>query len=180
MVELACGAGYLAEAIKGKLPGVRYCGFDLSLHLLDYARHRLKDNRGQPDREGEIEFRVADLVRDDWTEQLVRMGWSGKVDAVVSIQALHDMGGLEQQAQVLRQARELLRPGGLLAYGDLLFNAEKPHSSRFAAAQHEEMLRDCGYTLVGTTSADCSGEDSCPDGKAAVRFGDFGCFAGYI
>ena len=45
VVELACGAGYLAEELFRQLPAAHYCGFDLSPYLLDYARRRYIDGR---------------------------------------------------------------------------------------------------------------------------------------
>ncbi|MCY4411317.1 MAG: class I SAM-dependent methyltransferase [Caldilineaceae bacterium] len=180
IVELACGAGYLASFLQGHLPAIHYCGFDLSPHLLDHARRRLDAARGSQPDDVQMEFYCADLVRDDWTKKLLGMGWIGKVDAVISIQALHDLGGLEQQAQVLKQAREMLRNGGLLAYGDLLQDAENPHPSRYNTDQHLQMLSECGYSLRDDLSADRDLVQPQTDQSAAVRFGAFGCFAGYI
>ena len=171
VVELACGAGYLAEALLRQLPHARYCGFDLSPHLLDYARRRLVDHATRPENASEIEFRCADLVRDDWHEQLEDMGWARQVDAVVSLQALHDLGGLAQQTEVLARARQLLRPGGVLAYGDLLLDAQNPHPSRFTAAQHDEMLRAAGFAPGNAAQL--------VDSAETVRFGRFGCFRSY-
>ncbi len=179
IVELACGAGYLASFLKGHLPGIHYCGFDLSPHLLDHARRRLDAARGSQTDDAQMEFHCADLVRDDWTEKLLGMGWIGIVDAVVSIQALHDLGGLEQQAQVLKQAHELLRTGGVLAYGDLLQDAENPHPSRYNVDQHLQMLSESGYSLRDSLSADRDEVQPQTDQSAAARFGAFGCFAGY-
>ena len=179
IVELACGAGYLASFLKGHLPGIHYCGIDLSPHLLDHARRRLDAARGSQTDDAQMEFHCADLVRDDWTEKLLGMGWIGKVDGVVSIQALHDLGGLEQQAQVLKQAHELLRTGGVLAYGDLLQDAENPHPSRYNADQHLQMLSESGYSLRDRLSADRDEVQPQTDQSAAARFGAFGCFAGY-
>lgn len=126
-----------------------------------------------------MEFRHADLVNDDWTSQLVEMEWAGKIDAVVSIQAFHDLGNLSRQSQVLRQARGLLRVGGLLAYSDLLFDAEKPHSSRYSKEEHEEMLRTCGYSVTYITSFDRHHEASGTQRSATDKIGEFGCFAGH-
>ncbi len=171
VVELACGAGYLAEALFRQQPDARYCGFDLSPHLLDYARRRLVNYAPRTDNLCEIELRCADLVRDDWDEQMMEMGWAGQVDAVVSLQALHDLGGLAQQREVLAKARQLLRPGGVLAYGDLLLDAENPHPSRFTAVQHKEMLRTAGFVPDNVALL--------VDRAKAVRFGRFGCFRSY-
>ena len=179
VVELACGAGYLAAYFQRQLPDIRYCGFDLSPHLLSHARRRLADSEPGQGEDVEMEFYCADLVNDDWTEKVHGLGWMGKVDAVVSIQALHDLGGLEQQAGVLKQAHELLRTGGLIAYGDLLQDPDNPHSSRYDAAQHVEMLLACSYSREGSQSADRDESQANSDESVSARFGDFGCFVGY-
>ena len=179
VVELACGAGYLAAFFQRHLPGIRYCGFDLSPHLQSHARRRLVGSEPGQSEDVEMEFYCADLVNDDWPEKVHGLGWMGKVDAVVSIQALHDLGSLEQQAGVLEQAHALLRTGGLLAYGDLLQDPNNPHSSRYDAAQHVEMLLECSYSLEGSLSADREKSQVNSDESASTRFGDFGCFAGY-
>ena len=167
VIELACGAGYLAERLFSQLPAARYCGFDLSPHLLDFARGRLA---GEPDKSAArrtTDLICVDLVNEEWESKLPALDWSGQVDAVISLQALHDLGGLAEQTKVLAQARRLLRPGGQVIYGDLLQDASSPHPSRFTAAQHEEMLQAAGFVPV-------------PEGQPATAdsalFGDFGCF----
>ena len=177
VVELACGAGFLAEFLKRHLPDVRYCGFDLSPNLLDFAQRRLGDTSNERGEGSDLHFVRANLVSDDWTPQLAEMGWSGKVDAVVSIQALHDLGDLAQQKYVLTKARGLLRPGGLLAYGDLLLETDNPHPSRYSRADHEEMLRACGFSLPESTTAENLSDGPGSRGYAAAAFGDFGTFA---
>ncbi len=179
IVELACGAGYLAEILQRRLPGMRYTGFDLSPHLLTCAARRLASGSEQPDSQSEISFLQADLVHDDWTNQLEEMGWRGKVDGVLSIQALHDLGGLAEQRRVLSQARELLKAGGVLAYGDLLFDDQNPHSSRFSHREHEEMLRACGFSLAGAPAADKDFKGSSEDGYTSAAIDGFGCYACY-
>ena len=177
VVELACGAGFLAEFLKRQLQGVHYCGFDLSPHLLEFARRRLETRPGEQSNGSTVQFYCANLVKDDWTSPLVDMGWEEKVDAVVSIQALHDLGELPQQKQVLEQARGLLRDGGLLAYGDLLYDAQSPHSSRYTLEEHEEMLRSCGYSISGGSSTEGVVGDSGFENYAAATFGEFGAFS---
>ncbi len=174
VIELACGAGYLAEFLVRQSTDVRYCGFDLSAHLLDFARRRLA-----PDRNAEIYFRQADLVGSDWTDLLLRMGWTGQVDAVISLQALHDLGGPEQQTAVLAQAREQLRPGGVLAYGDLLLDGDNPHPRRFTAAQHQQMLRAAGFFKSHMLQPANSARPLPEYSAAILRYGEFGCFGCY-
>ena len=179
IVELACGAGYLAEILLRRLPNMRYIGFDLSPHLLTCARRRLASRSEQPDCQSEISFLQADLVHDNWTRQLEEKGWRGNVDGVLSIQALHDLGGLAEQRQVLSQARELLKAGGVLAYGDLLFDDKNPHSSRYSHLEHQEMLRASGFSQAGAPTVDEDGPGFSTDRYASESFGGFGCFACY-
>lgn len=178
VVELACGAGFLAEILATRLPGMRYRGFDLSSHLLDFARRRLGCSEKRADGAGDIQFIRMDLVRDDWSTLLHDMGWAGKLDAVVSIQALHDLGGLGQQTTVLATARALLRSGGVVAYGDLLLDARNPHTSRYTAAQHEEMLRAAGFTTDKDSQPARSATELQESSPAGAGFGNFGCFLG--
>ena len=177
VVELACGAGFLAEILKRQLPGLRYCGLDLSPRLLEFARRRLETVPGEQENGSAMKYYCVNLVNDDWTAQLVDIGWEGKVDAVVSIQALHDLGELPQQKQVLEQARGLLRDGGLLAYADLLYDAQNPHSSRYTLEEHEEMLHSCGYSISGRSSTEGVVGDSGFQDYAAAKFGEFGAFS---
>lgn len=177
VVELACGAGFLAVVLQRQLSRLRYCGFDLSPHLLEYARRRLDGSTGEEGNASTMHFHRANLVIDDWTALLVEMGWAGKVDAVVSIQALHDLGDLVQQKHVLEQARSLLRAGGILAYGDLLYDATSPHPSRYSAEEHEEMLHSCGFSTLGRSPSDSDRQDAGSRGFAAARYGEFGTFA---
>ncbi len=168
VVELACGAGFLAEALFRQIPAARFCGFDLSPHLLEFARRRLAPDENSPLTKKEVEFQRVDLVNDDWEQVLSKLGWAGKVDAVISMQALHDLGGLEQQTDVLTRSRKVLHAGGQLVYGDLLLKSEDPHPSRFTVAQHQEMLRAAGFAPVHAKKDTAA--------RAAARFGDFGCF----
>ena len=105
------------------------------------------------------------------------MGWMGKVDAVVSIQALHDLGGLGQQTKVLKRAQELMRPGGLLPTATCYWITKTPIPSRYSAAQHEEMLLAAGYSQDSGQLTEHRGVTSRLKGLATARFGDFGCFA---
>lgn len=126
-----------------------------------------------------MSFLEADLVKDNWLGQLEEMGWKGKVDAVLSIQALHDLGGLAEQQQVLTQARVLLREGGVLAYGDLLFDDQNPHPSRFSRSQHEDMIREAGFALGGGPAGERGGPGPSQGDSTNTIMGGFGCFACY-
>ena len=177
VVELACGAGFLAEVLKRRFPTIRYCGFDLNPHLLEFARQRLEEGPDERDGGSVNQFRCANLVTDDWTDHLVELGWAGSVDAVVSIQALHDLGELAQQTQVLKEAHGQLRQEGLLVYGDLLIDADAPHPSRYSKEEHESMLHGCGFIVSGASTAESVRHESDSKDYTFAVFGDLGAFA---
>lgn len=160
LVELACGAGYLAAVLARQMPGLHCWGFDRSAHLLDFARRRLARHTARPGSQAQVHFRQADLNASDWLAHLDGLGWTGRVDAVVSLQSLHDLGGRAEQAAALRRAHELLRSGGLLVYGDLLLDSDDPHPRRLPADEHTDLLRAAGFA---------------PD-VPPLLLGEFGCF----
>ena len=112
VVEMACGSGYLAGWLLRTIPDIRYIGFDRSPHLLDYARHHLGTLAGHVAREAEIHVREADLNGSTWLGWLGENDLKGQLDAVVSLQSLHDLGGEKEQFRIYQCVRQVLRPGG--------------------------------------------------------------------
>lgn len=149
VVELAVGAGYLAEVLLPVLPDVRYIGFERSEVLLDYARRRLLS--GSPDDSKTLDLRQADLNEQGWLRWLAEAGLVGKIDAVVSLQSVHDLGGEAEQAQLYRVVGQLLKPQGRFINADLLLKPQKPHPRRLPAARHLALLRDAGFAKVNLT-----------------------------
>ena len=100
VVELGSGPGYLAEAVLGALPNVRYTLLDSSLPMQDLARARLGPVAG-------AQFVTVDFRRSGWADAL------GLFDAAVSVQTVHELRH-KHHAVVLHQAvSRLLRAGGL-------------------------------------------------------------------
>jgi hypothetical protein len=142
VVELGIGPGYLAEHLLRALPEIRYRGVDFSIPMLDIARGRLS---GQGAR---VEYVQADLLASDWPSRL-----DGRVDAIVSTWALHDLGDPAHTESVYRGCAGLLPAGGLFLNGDFIKPDGTRHAyepGRFEIGAHLEMLR-----RVGFGSADC-------------------------
>lgn len=74
VVELAVGAGYLAEVLLPVLPEVYYIGFERSQVLLDYARRRLISLSGSPDESKSLHLQQADLNEEGWLRWLEEAG----------------------------------------------------------------------------------------------------------
>lgn len=150
VVELACGAGFLAGWLLRTLPQVLYIGLDRSPYLLDHARRKLAVLASQLDRTVEIHLREADLNEDGWTEGL-RTSVAQEIDAVLSLQSIHDFGDEAAQARVIAQVFELLKPGGAFIYADLLLDGDNPHPRRLPVARHLTLLREAGFVSVDCT-----------------------------
>lgn len=134
LVELCCGAGALAQRLLEAHPGLRYTGLDASALALEHAAARLAPW------EGRCELVRADL-NEDWPAAV------GRPQAVVSMQALHDLGEVEAVERAYGRAARRLAPGGLLVNADLVEGAgQRP--GRMPTARHLECLRAAGLERV--------------------------------
>ncbi len=140
VLELGCGPGTLAIVLLDALPRLTYEGVDFSGPMLDLARERLAPHAGR------VHLVRADLTGGQWTDA-VRM----PVDAVVTNQALHDLGSEEAVAATYRRVFALLPDGGLLVNAELVIpaDASKPAKpGKLTAAAHLELLREAGFRDV--------------------------------
>lgn len=156
VVELGSGPGQLAEFLLARLPHITYTGLDLSEPLLAYARQQLALYNGR------VRLLRADVNAAGWLAQL-----RAPVQAIISMQSLHDVGGEGEINRIYGLARSYLAPGGLLLNADFIvppgrYNAERP--GRLAIARHLALLADHGYERVSCT----------------LEAGQLGCVAAYV
>lgn len=151
VVELACGPGLLAEFLLGNHRAMTYEGLDFSAPMLAMAEERLEPFRDR------VSLNVVDLREDAWTDSVGRAP-----QAVISTQALHDVGGTEEHAAIYRASAALLAPGGLLLNADFV---DRPGAGRrrIGLARHLEMMTAAG--LRGT--------------KATLDLGPYACMVGF-
>ncbi len=152
VLELGVGAAGLARSVldaladaqtgdsrtvAGSPDSVEYTGIDIEpalvLHgqeLLEKAGHR------------EIRLVRADLRDDIWTERI------GPFDAVLSLQTLHDLGGIDALEAAYRQLHGLLAPGGILVNADFVVPFEKDNPERprrLPVETHKGLLSSLGF-----------------------------------
>ena len=107
IVDLGCGPGAVTELIleraRDQQPPPHVIGVDPSPSALEKAR-------------AAISSRFAELVQGsaEWLSKLVK-----SADAVVFLNAIHLM---PDKAQVLKEIRRVLKPGGVLAFNSTFFN----------------------------------------------------------
>lgn len=112
VLEIACGTGLLTRHVRERLdPGLRLVATDLSKAMLDYARGKLGERKG-------IEWREADAVRLPFVD--------GEFGAVVC--AFGVMFVPDRQA-AFREARRVLREGGILLFNVWDRIEENPHAA---------------------------------------------------
>jgi SAM-dependent methyltransferase len=155
VVELAPGPGLLAELLLRDLPQMSYTGLDSSSLLLTYARGQLAPFGRR------ARLIQADLNGEAWLDQL-----PAKIQAIISLQALHDLGDESHIDRIYGLARRLLVPGGLLLNADFVVppgqdNPEQP--GRRSIPRHLELLQGHGFERVACT----------------LEIGQFACLAGF-
>jgi SAM-dependent methyltransferase len=106
ILELGSGPGLLAEAILGACPVSQYTLFDLSTTMLEMSRERLAGI-------ARVAFVRGDFKLAGWTESL-----QSPFDAIVAMQAVHEIRHKRHFAGLYRDVRGLLRPGGALVVCD--------------------------------------------------------------
>jgi cyclopropane fatty-acyl-phospholipid synthase-like methyltransferase len=155
VLELGCGPGALAEVLLRHVPGVTYVGLDYSPAMLTLAHERL-DSFGARARLHRI-----DLRNDGWTGE-----FGGDLDAIVTNQALHDLGTTEAVGATYARARPLLRAGGLFVNAELVIPpgsaSEKP--GKLPADRHVALLAEAGFVDV----------------RVELDFGDYVCLVGRV
>jgi SAM-dependent methyltransferase len=106
VLELGSGPGLLAECVLRSGEIERYVLLDFSPPMLALSRTRLGANPA-------ASFVLADFKGPDWPSAV-----GGPMDAVVTMQAVHELRHKRHAAALYRQVHELLRPGGVLLVCD--------------------------------------------------------------
>jgi SAM-dependent methyltransferase len=106
IAELGSGPGFLAEEILQSCDIIHYCLVDFSEPMHELARERLRRF------EGLTEYLMRDFRSSNWTD-----GLSG-CDAVVSMQAVHEVRHKRHVPTLYGHIFRLLRPGGCFLVAD--------------------------------------------------------------
>jgi cyclopropane fatty-acyl-phospholipid synthase-like methyltransferase len=102
VLELGSGPGFLAAHLLGRLD-LEYVALDVSAAMHELARVRLGSR---------ATFVERDFLDPSWSREL------GTFDAVVTMQAVHELRHKRRAPALYAQARELLAPGGLFLVCD--------------------------------------------------------------
>jgi SAM-dependent methyltransferase len=135
ILELGSGPGYLAEQICSRVPVARYTALDVSAPMHAIAAVRLSQWRAKVDLI-EIDYRVP-----GWEHTI-----TGAHDAVVTLQAVHELRRADLIPGLYRAALTRLRPGGVALIADIVNAAgEEPKPHQLTVTEHLQVLADAGY-----------------------------------
>jgi SAM-dependent methyltransferase len=139
VLELGPGPGLLAETILQTCSVASYTLLDFSPPFLEMCRERVGDS-------GVARFVLGDFKQPDWPA-LVQPPY----DAVVSMQAVHELRHKRHAAALYAQALPVLRPGGLLIVCDHM-PKDDPRSRALHATEAEQhsALSAAGFEEVTT------------------------------
>ena len=106
VLELGSGPGHLARVILSDCPEATYCALDFSETMHGLARERLGSLAAR------VQFIARDFRKPDWRQGL------GPFDAVVTMQAAHELRHKRHLPKLLSRIINVLTPGGVFLYCD--------------------------------------------------------------
>ena len=139
VLELGSGSGLLAEQVLGDC---RHLG---SYTLLDFSDPMLEMSRARLAHAAAARFMLDDFRSRDWVR-----GVEGPYDAIVSMQAAHEVRHKRRIPALFQQVSAILVPSGVFLMCDRVPEDDSPRSTTlFMTAQEQERaLLDVGFENV--------------------------------
>ena len=135
ILELGSGPGFLAREILESLPGVAYTALDFSAPMHALAKERLGTLAQR------VHFLELDFKTPEWATGL------SSYDAVVTLQAVHELRHKRHAASLYTVVRRVLRPGGLFLVCDHVCGESGMNASLYMTVdEHRNALRDAGFS----------------------------------
>lgn len=137
ILDLGSGPGFLAEHILDRCDAAAYHLFDFSPHMLNLSRARLGRFAER------VGFHRGSFLEEDWWQML-----PSPFDAIVSLQAVHEVRQADRIPQLYRELRALLGDEGIVLIADQVNDEEKQEEHFLTASDHETALREAGFDEV--------------------------------
>jgi SAM-dependent methyltransferase len=136
VLDVGCGNGPLAIETAKRFPDGRVLGVDFWGGMWEYSLAQCEENAQREGVSSRVSFRKADASRLPFPDEAF--------DAVVSNFVFHEVQGVKDKREVVREALRVLRKGGVFAFQDLFL-------SRQFYGEPEDLLafvRSCGVEAV--------------------------------
>ena len=140
VLELGSGPGLLAERVLRSCAVEHYTLLDFSQPMLDLSRARVGQHPAAT-------FVLADFKRPGWTRSV-----EAPFDAVITMQAVHELRHKRHIIGLYRQVHDILCSGGLLLVCDHVPPDESSRSTALHATEEEQhrAFLDAGFARVKT------------------------------
>jgi SAM-dependent methyltransferase len=138
ILELGAGPGFLARHLLSAVSVSRYWALDFSAAMHELARDRLGALAER------VEFVETDFRTTHWAEGLPA------VDAVVTVQAVHELRHKRHAAPFYRRVRPLVVPGGVLLICDHVagHGGMSDRTLYMTPNEHADALREGGFPAI--------------------------------
>jgi SAM-dependent methyltransferase len=138
VLELGAGPGFLAQRLLEAYPLVEYTALDLSPAMHALARARLGPLRAR------VRFMEADFKGPGWSAPLPRY------QAVVTMQAVHELRHKRHAPRLYQAVRELLIPGGVFLICDHVCGegGTQDKALYMTLDEHKSALHEGGFVSV--------------------------------
>lgn len=138
ILELGSGPGFLAQHLLSTFPSSTYTAPDFSGAMHELAKERLGPLTAR------VTFVEADFRVAGWTEGLP------SVDAVVTIQAVHELRHKRRAASFYRDVRPLVRPSGMLLVCDHFVGERGMTNGELFMTpdEHNAAIQEGGFSAV--------------------------------
>ncbi len=137
ILELGSGPGFLAEHLLRRTDVAAYHLFDFSPHMLELSRARLAPFAER------VSFHQGSFLDEGWWRLM-----PGPFDAVISMQAVHEVRRTERLTRLYSESRLLLNDGGAILIADKMDDESKSDAERFTTDKHIAALREAGFKEV--------------------------------
>jgi cyclopropane fatty-acyl-phospholipid synthase-like methyltransferase len=138
VLELGSGPGFLAAHLVNAIPDIEYTAYDFSdaMHLL--AKERLGLNAGK------VKFITGSFKEQNWEIGL------GKYNAVVTMQAAHEVRHKAKVLDLFKSAKNLLTEGGIFLYCDHFYGEAGMQNNNLymSTLEQEQCLEQAGFSGV--------------------------------
>jgi SAM-dependent methyltransferase len=134
VLDLGAGPGFLAEQVLARCDVSAYHLFDFSPHMLELSRARLAPYSDP------VYFHQGSFAEEDWWEAL-----PAPFDAVISLQAVHEVRRADRVPHLYRDVGLILRRGGLLLIADLLDHKGDDGKPVLSMSGHQAALGEAGF-----------------------------------
>lgn len=134
VLDLGAGPGYLAQEVLTRCAVASYHLLDFSPRMLELARARLA-------RFGDrVFFHQVDFLQDNWSPKLTT-----GFDAVVSLQAVHEVCQAEKLSQLYSGVASVVAEGGKIIIADKLEFQTEEGTGFLTIEHHKTALERSGF-----------------------------------